>query len=338
MQDRIATLAQPRSKEKEASELGRIVEQLRQLHDGGAWHGPSMAEALEGLSAADAARRPIGAAHCIWEIVHHVRVTDDQVRAHLTGRSAGDEAVWASPTDTREPAWRAALDRLRASQLALREAVSRLPAARLHEDIGGDGHSIWYELLGVLHHEAYHTGQISLLRKAGDAQAALAAPGRSTEIPESADAYGWLVGSWELDVLRYWTDVSARGLKAEAHFGWVLEGRAVQDVWILPRRAERTATLDKTENMFGTTLRVWDAKLSAWHVTWINPVTGARAELLGRWSGNDVVQVGTQADGTPIRWIFTDITKDSFHWTGESLDPDGRTWKLQGEFRGRRIR
>jgi hypothetical protein len=91
MQDRIATLAHPRGTETEASELGRIVEQLRQLHDGGAWHGPSMAEALGGLTAVDAARRPLGAAHCIWEIVHHVRVTDDQVRAHLTGRSAGDE-------------------------------------------------------------------------------------------------------------------------------------------------------------------------------------------------------------------------------------------------------
>ena len=44
----------------------------------------------------------------------------------------------------------------------------------------------------------------------------LSAPGRSPEIPESADAYGWLVGSWDLDVLRYWaTDVSARTLRAK---------------------------------------------------------------------------------------------------------------------------
>ena len=42
----------------------------------------------------------------------------------------------------------------------------------------------------------------------------LAAPSRSPEIPESADAYGWLVGSWELDVWVYWAmDVRARGLK-----------------------------------------------------------------------------------------------------------------------------
>jgi hypothetical protein len=34
------------------------------------------------------------------------------------------------------------------------------------------------------------------------------------------------------------------------HAGWVLEGRAVQDVWIMPRRSDRTARLDKKMNMF----------------------------------------------------------------------------------------
>ena len=31
----------------------------------------------------------------------------------------------------------------------------------------------------------------------------LAAPGRSADIPEPADVYGWLCGSWDLAVLRY---------------------------------------------------------------------------------------------------------------------------------------
>jgi len=43
----------------------------------------------------------------------------------------------------------------------------------------------------------------------------LASAGRSAEIPESADVYGWLVGSWELDIRLYGgIDVSGRGLKA----------------------------------------------------------------------------------------------------------------------------
>ena len=66
-------------------------------------------------------------------------------------------------------------------------------------------------------------------------------------------------------------------------------------------------------------------------------MTGERAELIGRWSGGDIVQVGVHADGTPIRWTFSEITPNSFNWTGEALNPDGQTWRLQGEFRAKRV-
>jgi hypothetical protein len=172
-----------------------------------------------------------------------------------------------------------------------------------------------------------------------DFHGVLTAPGRSPEIPESNDAYGWLIGSWELDVLHYAAvDVSALHIQGEAHFVWVLEGRAVQDVWIMPRRSERTADLGKTNNMYGTTLRVWDSSMQAWRITWINPVTGHREEQIGRWSGQDVVQLGARSNGTPTRWIYTEITPDSFHWIGEALEPDAKSWKLEGEFRAKRMR
>jgi hypothetical protein len=171
-----------------------------------------------------------------------------------------------------------------------------------------------------------------------DFASALAAGGRSPEIPESADVYGWLIGSWELDVFDHDADGNVHRSKGEVHFGWVLEGRAVQDVWIMPQRGERTANLDQRRNRYGTTLRVWDSSIQAWRVTWINPVTGRRNELIGRWSGQDIVQVGTHADGTPIRWIFTEITPNSFRWTGEVLQSDGKNWKLEDEFRAKRMR
>src|SRR5689334_19947822 len=95
----------------------------------------------------------------------------------------------------------------------------------------------------------------------------LAAPERSPEIPESHDIYGWLVGSWELHVCHYkGVDVSSLVLKGEAHFAWVLEGRAIQDVWIMPRPPERSAGSDRVNNMYGTTLRMWDPALQAWRI------------------------------------------------------------------------
>jgi hypothetical protein len=167
----------------------------------------------------------------------------------------------------------------------------------------------------------------------------LPASGRSLEIPESANAYGWLVGSWELEVLHYrGIDLSSHNIKGEAHFGWVLEGRAIQDVWIMPRSSDRQPDGERTNNMYGTTLRVWDPAIQAWRIRWINPVSGHEERQTGRKVGNEIVQVGARSDGTPTRWRFTEITPDSFRWLGEALEPDGKTWKLEGEFRASRLR
>ena len=172
-----------------------------------------------------------------------------------------------------------------------------------------------------------------------DMHAVLSAMKRAPEIPESGDAYGFLVGSWELNVLNYWgVDVSARGIKGEVHAAWVLEGRAVQDVWIMPERSVRTAPIEKSMNMYGTTLRAWDASIQAWRIRWLNPAGDHFADQIGRRVGHEIVQIGTRPDGVPMRWRFTEITPNSFHWIGEALEPDGQTWKIGGEFLARRTR
>ena len=165
----------------------------------------------------------------------------------------------------------------------------------------------------------------------------ISAEGRSSEIPEEHDVYGWLVGSWDLEVLHYKAlDVRSQRITGEVHFGWVLEGRAIQDVWIMPRVADRGPESDRVNNMFGTTLRIWDAAVQAWRIRWFNPVTGHEERQMGRRIGAEIVQTGARADGTATRWRFTEITADSFRWNGEALEPDGKSWKVEGEFRARR--
>jgi len=171
-----------------------------------------------------------------------------------------------------------------------------------------------------------------------DFVASLVASGRSTEIPESADVYGWLVGGWELEVLRYRTvDLSSQNVKGEVHFCWVLEGRAIQDVWIMPRFADRQRHPDGADNMYGTTLRLWDPAVLAWRIRWANPVSGHEERQTGRKVDSEIVQIGARLDGTPTRWRFTEITANSFHWIGEVLESDGESWKVEGEFRARRL-
>lgn len=165
---------------------------------------------------------------------------------------------------------------------------------------------------------------------------ALLSEWRSADIPESEDIYGWLIGSWELDVTGYDDDGKVIHSTGEAHAGRVLEGRAVQDVFINPRCSERGPDSPRFANWFGTTIRIYDSSLQAWRVTWLNPHDGIRAELIGRRRGKEIVQEGKFPDGTPIRWTFSEISENAFHWRGERLEPDGKTWRLQVEFSGTR--
>jgi hypothetical protein len=106
----------------------------------------------------------------------------------------------------------------------------------------------------------------------------------------------------------------------------------------MPRGSERSRDSDRKNNMFGTTLRLWDPSIQAWLIRWVNPVSGHEERQTGRRVGDEIVQVGARLDGTATRWRFTEITPNSFHWLGEVLEADGRSWKLEGEFRARRLR
>jgi hypothetical protein len=160
---------------------------------------------------------------------------------------------------------------------------------------------------------------------------------RSPDIRPEDDLYGFLIGRWELDVVAYPDDGDVVKSTGEAYFAWVLEGRAVQDVFVNPERSERTADSPKFGNWYGTTFRYFDPTIRAWRVFWFNPHDGVRAELIGRRRGSEIVQEGHFPDGTQIRWTFSGITPDSCRWRGERLEPDGKTWRLQVEFQAQRI-
>ena len=66
--------------------------------------------------------------------------------------------------------------------------------------------------------------------------AALGSEAPPADRAKDMDLYGWLVGSWEMQTVRHLDDGTTEESTGEIHFGWVLEGRAIQDIWIRPRR------------------------------------------------------------------------------------------------------
>ena len=151
------------------TEIERILDQLKRAFEGDAWHGPSVREALAGITFEQAHARPLANAHNIWELVRHIAVWEDVGRRRLTGDRAQIEISspedWPPPEDTSEAAWEQARDALNRGHQALVEAIARTPESILDEPIFEGMSTVYVTLHGVIQHDLYHAGQIAMLKK-----------------------------------------------------------------------------------------------------------------------------------------------------------------------------
>ena len=151
-------------------EMERIADQLKRAYEGKAWHGPSVREALAGVDAAKAARHSPSGGHSIWEVALHIGVWEGIVWRRLAGesiRDLPDSQDWPAVDDTSEAAWQRTLAALLEQSRQLRTAVAAFPESRLSEMVPGTmtPRSFYGEMHGVLQHDIYHAGQISLLKR-----------------------------------------------------------------------------------------------------------------------------------------------------------------------------
>lgn len=167
----------------------------------------------------------------------------------------------------------------------------------------------------------------------------LHAPGPDPERKSKLGLYAFLVGQWELYVTTIADDGTTHVGNGEIHAGWVLRGRAIQDVWMIPRLIDRKpgiAQLPGAGNWYGTTLRAYDPDIDAWRILWSDPATNFFSQQVGRARGRDIVQEGPDPRGGQMRWTFTDIEPDSFHWTAEH-SADSTRWRKVVDIKARRV-
>ena len=150
------------------------------------------------------------------------------------------------------------------------------------------------------------------------------------DLGDKLNLFGQFVGDWRFDYVGYNKDGTNFKAKGEWHFGWILEGRAVQDVWIIPARPERNNP-GAPKGEYGTTVRFYDPKLDAWHVVWAGPVHGQMVTFLARKLGDEILMEGKDPDGTPTKWIFSQMTPRSFFWRSVTSEDGGKTWPRREE-------
>ena len=160
--------------------------------------------------------------------------------------------------------------------------------------------------------------------------AALGARGPHPSLDGEARTFDRFVGTWDCDFTFHLPDGSVRKKKGELQFGWVLNGRAVQDIWTT------YPTKPGEEKSSGTSFRFFDTKSKQWRVVFIQPQYSYVVAVAGALEGDRIVLRGIDTDGNQIRWTFFDITDNSFSWHGEKSYDSGKTWALEEDHRMRR--
>jgi hypothetical protein len=158
----------------------------------------------------------------------------------------------------------------------------------------------------------------------GSFDEALKSQGPAADRAGRMTLYAFLVGDWEMDGVIHGPEGKHEIRGGEIHATWVLEGRAIQDVWILPGV------------FYGSTLRIFDPGRSEWHILWSDPLRQYYSRQMGRAHGVEIVQEGTNLEGQRTRWRFTKLMPESFHWIGERAAPDG-AWVVEADLFARRI-
>jgi hypothetical protein len=150
------------------------------------------------------------------------------------------------------------------------------------------------------------------------------------ELAEKLMLFGQFVGDWDILEDRCLTsDGTWKSQRGELHWGWILGGKALQDVWM---------TIDpSTGNAIpeGTTIRFYNPKIDAWNSIWLSASQAAVRTFIGRKVLDEIVLEG-ETDGHAVKWIFSEITSNSFRWRAEETRDNRITWILTEEMRIRR--
>lgn len=146
-----------------------LREQLSRILDWGEAH-VDWKKAIKGVPAKDQGKRPKGSPHSPWELLEHMRIATWDILEFSRDRKH-KSPEWPSgywpkkPAPPNAAAWQKSVQALE-HDLTEMKALTKDPTIDLSAPIpGGTGQTILREALLIADHNAYHLGQLVLVRR-----------------------------------------------------------------------------------------------------------------------------------------------------------------------------
>lgn len=128
-------------------------------------------DVVAGLPAAARGRRPEAMPYAVWELLEHMRITQEDILRYTLDPSWSSppwpEGTWPEPRDpVDDPTWSETLEGFLADRREL-VALVQDPGIELGAELPhGEGRTYLRQALVAADHNAYHTGQIVAVRRA----------------------------------------------------------------------------------------------------------------------------------------------------------------------------
>jgi uncharacterized damage-inducible protein DinB len=157
---------------------GREVDRLRAEVDstiaGDPWYGLSILKILDGVDAVDALAHQTSGSHSIWQLVLHITSWTKETTRRIKGgrHEVPVDGDWPPVNGADAASWTRVVAELGRAHGELSRALVELDDSQLDRQVGDsqvDAHgqpvTLRRTVIGLLQHDAYHAGQVALLKK-----------------------------------------------------------------------------------------------------------------------------------------------------------------------------
>jgi hypothetical protein len=165
-----------------------------------------------------------------------------------------------------------------------------------------------------------------------DMVTALEALSPHSSLGEQAKPFGRLVGAWDVEYTDFTKSGKTLHRTGELHFGWVMDGRVLQDLWVVD-----PSGTSKEREVY-TDLFYFEPKAGRWHIVSVDPYAASVATFVGSAIDNDriVMESHDLAPTETHRWSFNDMNLGLLVFRDEISSDDGKTWELKSEYHMKR--
>jgi uncharacterized damage-inducible protein DinB len=149
---------------KEQEQLSKI---FNDLFDGSPWIDVNVMSTLNDISAKQAATKPFPNFNSIWEVVNHMIRWRETVLRRLHGEiiESPEDNYFSFIRDRSDSAWQQTKLQFAESHTLWQSSIKKLNRKTLYSQEEQQRFSNYELIMGILQHDAYHLGQIQLLKK-----------------------------------------------------------------------------------------------------------------------------------------------------------------------------